>query len=69
MFRYFSSLWQRLFSSLLKTVKAAEDKASRGTRALEVAVDSVTNDLKILDNANASVTTATPEVRLQYVSS
>ena len=54
---------QYSLSSLLKTVKSAEDKASRGTRALEIAVDAVTNDIKALDNANTNVTLASPEVR------
>ena len=49
-------------SSLLKTVKSAEDKASRGTRALEIAVDAVSNDIKALDNAAAGTVSASPEV-------
>ncbi|KAL5257851.1 hypothetical protein ACHWQZ_G012707 [Mnemiopsis leidyi] len=48
-------------SSLLKTVKSAEDKASRGTRALEIAVDAVSNDIKSLDNATSGAAGASPE--------
>ena len=50
-------------SSLLKTVKSAEDKATRGTRALEIAVDSVSNDIKSLDNTGVAVPPASPEVK------
>lgn len=53
-----------LLSSLLKTVKSAEDKASRGTRALEIAVDAVSNDIKALDNATLGAAAASPEVEL-----
>ena len=55
-------------SSLLKTVKSAEDKASRGTRALEIAVDAVSNDIKSLDNAASGAVGATPEVIIWHVS-
>ena len=47
---------------MLKTVKSAEDKASRGTRALEIAVDAVSNDIKSLDNATSGAAGASPEV-------
>ena len=56
-----------LISSLLKTVKSAEDKASRGTRALEIAVDAVSNDIKSLDNAASGAVGATPEVIIWHV--
>ena len=54
-------------SSLLKTVKSAEDKASRGTRALEIAVDAVSNDIRILDNTAVAATPASPEVRQPHI--
>ena len=43
-------------------MKSAEDKASRGTRALEIAVDAVSSDIKALDNASAGAASASPEV-------
>ena len=48
-------------------MKSAEDKASRGTRALEIAVDAVSSDIKALDNAAVGAASASPEVfMLQY---
>ena len=49
-------------------MKSAEDKASRGTRALEIAVDAVSSDIKALDNASAGAASASPEVVMELFS-
>ncbi|XP_073240951.1 talin-like [Porites lutea] len=48
-------------SSLLKTVKSVEDKALRGTRALESTIDAVKQAVLVVQNPSMPVRDATPE--------
>ena len=48
-------------SSLLKTVKTAEDEAARGVRALESAIDAISAQLEELTSDNEPTRDAAPE--------
>ena len=48
-------------SSLLKTVKTAEDEAARGVRALESAIDAISAQLEKLTSDNEPTRDAAPE--------
>ncbi|XP_075894320.1 talin-2 isoform X2 [Nelusetta ayraudi] len=48
-------------TSLLKTVKAVEDEATRGTRALEATIEYVKQELTVFQSKDAPDKTTTPE--------
>lgn len=48
-------------TSLLKTVKAVEDEHTRGTRALESAIEAITQEMKTLRAPKFSKNTVSPE--------
>jgi talin len=48
-------------ANLLKTVKTVEDASSRGIRAMETALQAISQDLAVLQNPDAPSTTASPE--------
>ncbi|XP_067841068.1 talin-1 isoform X2 [Heptranchias perlo] len=48
-------------TSLLKTVKAVEDEATRGTRALEATIEHIRQELAVFSSANPPPKTSTPE--------
>lgn len=48
-------------TSLLKTVKIVEDEHERGTRALEAAIDAISNEIKNFDKGPPPRQQATPE--------
>ncbi|KAG7481704.1 talin-2 isoform X1 [Solea senegalensis] len=48
-------------TSLLKTVKAVEDEASRGTRALEATIECIKQELAVFQSRDAPNKTTTPE--------
>ncbi|XP_069759034.1 talin-2 [Narcine bancroftii] len=48
-------------TSLLKTVKAVEDEATRGTRALEGTIESIRQELVVFQSKEVPVKTYTPE--------
>uniref|UniRef100_A0A8D3CG69 Talin 2a n=1 Tax=Scophthalmus maximus TaxID=52904 RepID=A0A8D3CG69_SCOMX len=48
-------------TSLLKTVKAVEDEATRGTRALEATIECIKQELAVFQSKDAPSKTTTPE--------
>ncbi|KAJ8392765.1 hypothetical protein AAFF_G00072490 [Aldrovandia affinis] len=48
-------------TSLLKTVKAVEDEATKGTRALEATIEHIKQELAVFSSAEPPPKTATPE--------
>nr|XP_033474457.1 talin-2a isoform X1 [Epinephelus lanceolatus]XP_033474467.1 talin-2a isoform X1 [Epinephelus lanceolatus] len=48
-------------TSLLKTVKAVEDEATRGTRALEATIECIKQELAVFQSRDAPNKTTTPE--------
>ncbi|XP_072515607.1 talin-1 isoform X2 [Salminus brasiliensis] len=48
-------------TSLLKTVKAVEDEATKGTRALEATIEHIKQELAVFSSADPPPKTATPE--------
>ncbi|KAM8893735.1 talin-2a isoform 3-T5 [Spinachia spinachia] len=48
-------------TSLLKTVKAVEDEATRGTRALEATIECIRQELVVFQSRDAPKKTTTPE--------
>ncbi|CAK6963942.1 talin-2a [Scomber scombrus] len=48
-------------TSLLKTVKAVEDEATRGTRALEATIECIKQELAVFQSKDAPNQTTTPE--------
>uniref|UniRef100_A0A673BQU4 Talin-2 n=1 Tax=Sphaeramia orbicularis TaxID=375764 RepID=A0A673BQU4_9TELE len=48
-------------TSLLKTVKAVEDEATRGTRALEATIECIKQELAVFQSKDAPNKTTTPE--------
>uniref|UniRef100_A0A4W4GFY5 I/LWEQ domain-containing protein n=1 Tax=Electrophorus electricus TaxID=8005 RepID=A0A4W4GFY5_ELEEL len=48
-------------TSLLKTVKAVEDVATRGSRALEAAIEAIKQELCVFQSRDTPVRSATPE--------
>ncbi|XP_075906783.1 talin-2 [Nelusetta ayraudi] len=48
-------------TSLLKTVKAVEDEATRGTRALEATIECIKQELSLFQSRDAPTRTTTPE--------
>ncbi|XP_053175686.1 talin-2a [Scomber japonicus] len=48
-------------TSLLKTVKAVEDEATRGTRALEATIECIKQELALFQSKDAPSQTTTPE--------
>uniref|UniRef100_A0A8C9TX97 Talin 1 n=1 Tax=Scleropages formosus TaxID=113540 RepID=A0A8C9TX97_SCLFO len=48
-------------TSLLKTVKAVEDEATKGTRALEATIEHIRQELAVFSSADPPPKTATPE--------
>ncbi|KAM9366202.1 talin-2 isoform 1-T1 [Symphorus nematophorus] len=48
-------------TSLLKTVKAVEDEATRGTRALEATIECIKQELSLFQSRDAPNKTTTPE--------
>ncbi|KAL7866940.1 hypothetical protein AOLI_G00147540 [Acnodon oligacanthus] len=48
-------------TSLLKTVKAVEDEATRGTRALEATIECIRQELTVFQSKDAPVKFTTPE--------
>ncbi|XP_034725644.1 talin-2a isoform X2 [Etheostoma cragini] len=48
-------------TSLLKTVKAVEDEATRGTRALESTIECIKQELAVFQSRDAPIKTTTPE--------
>uniref|UniRef100_A0A8C2X3H8 Talin 2a n=1 Tax=Cyclopterus lumpus TaxID=8103 RepID=A0A8C2X3H8_CYCLU len=48
-------------TSLLKTVKAVEDEATRGTRALEATIECIKQELTVFQSRDAPNKTTTPE--------
>ncbi|KAM3625861.1 uncharacterized protein V6R79_018790 [Siganus canaliculatus] len=48
-------------TSLLKTVKAVEDEATRGTRALEATIECIKQELSVFQSKDAPNKTTTPE--------
>ncbi|CAF4429354.1 unnamed protein product, partial [Rotaria magnacalcarata] len=48
-------------TSLLRTVKSVEDKAQRGTHALESTVESISQELQNFNNGQLSTTRTSPE--------
>ncbi|KAM6950661.1 talin-2 [Lycodopsis pacificus] len=48
-------------TSLLKTVKAVEDEATRGTRALEATIECIKQELSVFQSRDAPNKTTTPE--------
>ncbi|XP_078077806.1 talin-1 isoform X1 [Mustelus asterias] len=48
-------------TSLLKTVKAVEDEATRGTRALEATIEHIRQELAVFSSADPPPKTSTPE--------
>ncbi|CAF3354839.1 unnamed protein product [Rotaria socialis] len=48
-------------TSLLRTVKSVEDKAQRGTHALESTVESISQELQNFNNGQLSLTRTSPE--------
>uniref|UniRef100_A0A3B3DG12 Talin 2a n=1 Tax=Oryzias melastigma TaxID=30732 RepID=A0A3B3DG12_ORYME len=48
-------------TSLLKTVKAVEDEATRGTRALEATIECIKQEMAVFQSKDAPYKTTTPE--------
>ncbi|XP_061732847.1 talin-1 isoform X2 [Nerophis ophidion] len=48
-------------TSLLKTVKAVEDEATKGTRALEATIEHIRQELAVFSSSDPPATTTTPE--------
>uniref|UniRef100_A0AAX7STX4 Talin 1 n=1 Tax=Astatotilapia calliptera TaxID=8154 RepID=A0AAX7STX4_ASTCA len=48
-------------TSLLKTVKAVEDEATKGTRALEATIEHIKQELAVFNSADPPAKTTTPE--------
>nr|XP_032800405.1 talin-2-like isoform X4 [Petromyzon marinus] len=48
-------------TSLLKTVKAVEDEATRGTRALEATIECIKQELTVFESNDRPVAASTPE--------
>ncbi|KAM9764680.1 talin-2a isoform 1-T4 [Menidia menidia] len=48
-------------TSLLKTVKAVEDEATRGTRALEATIECIKQEMSLFQSKDAPIKTTTPE--------
>ena len=48
-------------TSLLKTVKAVEDEHTRGTRALESAIEAIAQEIRAFDSNDAPKIQAQPE--------
>lgn len=48
-------------TSLLKTVKAVEDEATRGTRALEATIECIKQEMALFQSKDAPTKTTTPE--------
>ncbi|KAG7252339.1 hypothetical protein CRUP_017375, partial [Coryphaenoides rupestris] len=48
-------------TSLLKTVKAVEDEATKGTRALEATIEHIKQELVVFNSHDPPPKTATPE--------
>lgn len=53
-------------TSLLKTVKAVEDKTQRGTRALESTIEAVGQEIKVYDSSSIPDKKASAEDLIQY---
>jgi talin len=48
-------------TSLLRTVKSAEDESQRGTNALEITIESITQELQLYNNGQIITNQTTPE--------
>lgn len=48
-------------TQILKTVKTVEDESSRGTRAIEAAIEAIGQEIESFNSSEPSKSTATPE--------